>query len=157
MGNESGKCLLVHTDKDRCLYSEHATMVEEFGRLHGLAPRCVYQLSLALDEILTNIAMHGYTDPGRHCIQVFLRREEDSLVVTVEDDARPFNPLEAPLPDVSLPPDQRERAVGGLGILLARRLMDSLCYERRGDRNVLVMKKRIHCQQDGGGPHECLD
>jgi len=53
----------------------------------------------------------------------------------------PFNPLDAPIPDITLPIE--ERRVGGLGIHLVRQFMDTLAYERRGERNYLLMKKSL--------------
>ena len=59
----------------------------------------------------------------------------------VEDDGRPFDPLAVPEPDIEKSID--ERKVGGLGIYLVRTLMDSLEYERRSDKNLLIMKKKM--------------
>jgi anti-sigma regulatory factor (Ser/Thr protein kinase) len=62
------------------------------------------------------------------------------LRVEVADDGCPFNPLEHPSPDVSLPLDQRP--IGGLGIYMMRKSLDQLEYRREQERNVLVMVKR---------------
>lgn len=59
----------------------------------------------------------------------------------VEDNGRPFNPLEAPTPDVNM--SVADRPVGGLGIYLVRRVMDGLEYRRQQGKNVLVMRKTL--------------
>ena len=112
----------------------------EFGRRHGLAPRVVHDLNLALEEILTNIIFYGYTDNREHEIKVRLSVQPGEVQAEVEDDGQPFNPLEAPEPDTTKPLE--ERAVGGLGILLVRKLMDDLEYKRQGDGNLLTIKKK---------------
>ena len=100
-----------------------------------------YQVNLALDEIVSNVIRHGWKDFGAHQLQVSLSCARNELRVEVEDDAPPFNPLEAPAPDITKPLE--ERPIGGLGIHLVRQIMDGLEYRRQDGRNFLVMKKRI--------------
>ena len=120
----------------------------EFGERHGLALKVVHDLNLALEEILANIISHGYTDNREHEIEVRLSAQSGEIKAEVEDDGRPFNPLEAPEPDTTKPLE--ERIVGGLGIHLVRKLMDGLEHERRGDKNLLIMKKKIGGDLDHG-------
>jgi sigma-B regulation protein RsbU (phosphoserine phosphatase) len=114
--------------------------LDEFGAHQRLEPQVVRDLNLALEEILANIISYGYADDREHQIRVRLAVQRGEVEVDVEDDGRPFNPLDAPAPDTAGPVS--ERPVGGLGIHLVRNLMDGLEYERRGDRNRLVMRKR---------------
>jgi phosphoserine phosphatase RsbU/P len=113
----------------------------EFGWQQGLATNVMRDLKLALEEILTNIISYGYTDNREHEIKVRLSVQPGEINAEVEDDGRPFNPLEAQAPDTT----QRleERNIGGLGIHLVRKLMDGLEYRRQGDKNLLIMKKKI--------------
>ena len=62
-------------------------------------------------------------------------------MITFIDTGVAFNPLEAPEPDISLSADMRKD--GGLGIFLARKLVDEMTYERVDGRNILRMKKRF--------------
>src|SRR5215467_2897246 len=112
----------------------------EFGRRHGLAPRVVHDLNLALEEILTNIISYGYTDNREHEIRVSLSAQPGEVRAEVQDDGQPFNPLEVPEPDTTKPLE--ERAIGGLGIHIVRKLMDSLEYKRQGERNFLTIRKK---------------
>jgi anti-sigma regulatory factor (Ser/Thr protein kinase) len=57
------------------------------------------------------------------------------------DDGVPYDPLQAAEPDVTASLD--ERSIGGLGILLVKKMMDTVTYERAGGRNVLRMRKRL--------------
>ncbi len=114
-------------------------IVTEFGALHRLGPKVSHDLHLALEEILTNVISYAYCDDREHDIRVRLSFKPGKVTAEVEDDGRPFSPLEASIPDVSRPLE--ERTVGGLGIHLARNLMDALEYRREKGRNILRMKK----------------
>ena len=76
-------------------------VVAEFAERHHLSSKVLFNLNLALEEILTNVISYGYDDKDEHQITVRLFLEQGQLNVEVEDDGRPFNPLEAPEPDLS--------------------------------------------------------
>jgi len=121
--------------------SRLAEILEEFGRQHGLTQRDLLALDLSLHEHLTNIINYGYDNTKPREIQIRLRLGDRLLHLEVEDDARPFNPLERPPIDTTVPLDQKP--LGGLGIHIIRRSMDQLEYRRDGGRNILTMRKRI--------------
>lgn len=129
----------VH-NKLSALTSANQTLTE-FGRQHRLPDNVLHDLNLVLGEILTNIISYGYTDGGEHEITVRLTVESGEMRVEVEDDGQPFNPLEAPEPDTTKPLE--DRAVGGLGVHLVRKLTDGLEYQRLEGKNLLVMKKHL--------------
>ena len=114
--------------------------LDDFGAREHLSAKIRHDLAVALDEIITNIISYGYTDDREHDIRVRLSFQRHEVTVEVEDEGEAFNPLEAPVPDVTRPLE--ERAVGGLGIHLVRALMDGLEYQRRGNKNVLIMTKK---------------
>lgn len=122
-----------------------SSAVAEFGQRHALPAAVLFDLHLALDEILTNIISYGYDDNREHEIVVRVTLPAGSqprrIELEVRDDGRPFNPLDAAQPDVSAP--VAERPVGGLGIYLVRRVMDDLEYRRQQGKNVLVMRKTL--------------
>jgi serine/threonine-protein kinase RsbW len=116
-------------------------IVRQFGDLHEVPGRTLYAFNLALDEIVTNIVLHGYDDPAGQEVEARLVAREGALTAEVEDSGRAFNPLDAPLPDLSAPLD--ERILGGLGVHLIRSLMDKVEYRREGTKNILTIRKRI--------------
>jgi phosphoserine phosphatase RsbU/P len=122
------------------LASANQTLTE-FGRQQGLSDSVLHDLKLALEEILTNIISYGYTDSEEHEISVRLSVELGEVRVHIEDDGQPYNPLEAPEADTTKPLE--ERAVGGLGVHLVRKLTDGLEYQRHEGKNSLVMKKQL--------------
>ena len=113
----------------------------EFAAGHQLPPSVLYDLNLALEEAVTNIISHGYSDHREHEILVRIRVESGEVIAELKDDARAFNPLTAPEADVTTPLD--EKTAGGLGIHLMRKLMDGIEYQRLEDGNLLIMKKKF--------------
>jgi anti-sigma regulatory factor (Ser/Thr protein kinase) len=118
-----------------------ADRIDRFGAEQRLPGNVVNALNVVLDEAVSNAINHGYDAGVRGEIAVRLRRGADRVEVEVEDDGRPFDPLRAPPPDLSLPLERRP--IGGLGIHLIRNLMDEVSYARQGGRNVLKMAKRL--------------
>jgi sigma-B regulation protein RsbU (phosphoserine phosphatase) len=116
-------------------------IADDFGRRHHIDAEASHHLKVALDEILTNIISYAYADAEEHSIVTRFSLEQGQLTVQVEDDGRPFNPLNAPEPDTKQLLE--ERPIGGLGIYLMRKLMDEVEYRRQNDRNILVMKLKV--------------
>jgi anti-sigma regulatory factor (Ser/Thr protein kinase) len=115
--------------------------VDKLCRRHGVPPEMLYAVKLALDEMLTNVISYGYEDQSEHLIAVRCAIADGEIVAEIEDDARPFNPLEAPSPQVETPLE--EKPIGGLGIHLAKTMMDRLDYRRENGKNILIMRKRF--------------
>ena len=84
---------------------------------------------------------YAYEKPGEGLIQLDASRHKDTLKIVLTDSGKPFDPTASTVPDINLPPE--ERPVGGLGIFLVRKLMDTLEYERKDDKNILTMTKKI--------------
>ena len=101
----------------------------------------MYLVSLAIEELVTNCIKYGYSDTKDHIVHFVLSMEDGALRIEVVDDGDPFNPLEAPPPDLSLPIE--DRPIGGLGIHLLRELADDVSYERRDGTNRLRLTKRM--------------
>jgi serine/threonine-protein kinase RsbW len=115
--------------------------VGQFCRRRAIHPDTEFKIDLALEEVFTNIVRYGYDDNHPHQIVVRLKGGHDSVRISIEDDARPFNPLLAPEVDVDAP--VAERRIGGLGIHLVRNLMDQVGYQRRPIGNRLILIKRL--------------
>lgn len=119
-----------------------AEAVELYGEENGIPAKTLFQVNLALDELLTNTISYGYPEGGEHEILVSnILTGERELRIEIHDDGKVFNPLEAEEPDTSQGID--ERPVGGLGIHLVRQMMDEIEYRREGKQNILVMKKKF--------------
>jgi serine/threonine-protein kinase RsbW len=101
-----------------------------------------FQLNLVLEEVVTNIIFYGYDENQQDQILIEMIKLDDAVKLTVIDGARPFNPLESPLPD-DLGKPLRERKIGGLGILFIRTLLDNISYQRVDGKNILTLSKNI--------------
>ena len=115
--------------------------LDKFGQSAGLSKKCIFEINLALDELFTNIISYGFPDDGEHVIEVSITPQNETLCMCIEDDGVPFNPVEAKKPDLEC--TLEDCKIGGLGIHLIRNLMDSVCYERCGEKNKLTLKKNI--------------
>jgi len=107
------------------------------GTHAGLSADLTYRLTLSLDEIVSNVIRHGYSDTNDHVVEVRLSVHDGVVTSVIEDDGHPYDPRESPEPDLSMPVEQR--GPGGLGIFLVRQMMDSIDYARRDGRNILTV------------------
>lgn len=101
-----------------------------------------FQLNMALEEAVVNVMNYAYAEAQGQPILLETRREGDMLVFNLIDQGAAFNPL-AEAPEADTHSEAEERPVGGLGVLLVRQLMDEVSYERREEKNILCMKKKI--------------
>jgi serine/threonine-protein kinase RsbW len=115
--------------------------IEAFGAEANLSPDVTFRLTLALDEIVSNVIRHAFGDGAEHQIEVRLDVANGVVTATVEDDGVPFDPRDAPAPALDAPLEQRQ--AGGLGMHLVRSTMDEIDYRREGGRNVLTVRKAI--------------
>jgi len=96
-------------------------------------------ITLIIEELYTNTIAHGAFDGREVFIEVTLNINKDELIMTYRDNGIPFNILELPEPDLTVPIERRE--VGGLGVHYVKVLTDLVEYEYTEKNNVLKMKK----------------
>lgn len=118
-------------------------LVAALGNRHDLPVKTIFELTLVLEEVFTNVVKYGYprdADLASSGIDLIMTWKPGEVRVTIEDAGVPFNPLESPKPDVNLPFE--DRGIGGLGVHFVLSLMDEVGYERTQDKNRLTMVKR---------------
>ena len=100
-------------------------------------------LCLCMDEVFSNIINYAYDNGKEHEIEILFDFDDGikKLTITIHDNGKPFNPLEAKTPDLNL--DLLEREIGGLGIFIVTNIMSSVEYERLKNTNRLKMTKII--------------
>lgn len=112
---------------------------ENFCQEYDIPDGARQKVSIVLDELLNNIVSYAYRDKEEHLIEIKFVLTGVRLAITIHDDGVPFNPFELDPPDLSLSLD--ERAVGGLGIFLVRKMMDEYLYSRHIGKNVIRLVK----------------
>jgi sigma-B regulation protein RsbU (phosphoserine phosphatase) len=118
----------------------------EFAEAEGIAAPVRRSVNLVLDELLNNVISYAFADEADHDIGVTFELSGDRLSVTISDDGSPFNPFAGSPPNTGLSIEERE--IGGLGIHLVRSMMDEVSYNRRTDRNVVILVKYMDDQSD---------
>ena len=100
------------------------------------------QLDVAIDELFCNIASYAYgAVEGKATVRFDYDPAARRVILSFIDEGVPFNPLESDEPDVSL--SAEERAIGGLGIFLVKKTMDSIKYRYENGQNILTIEKQI--------------
>jgi serine/threonine-protein kinase RsbW len=99
--------------------------VERRAKMLGVDPSTIYDIDLAVTELVTNSLVHGYPEQ-RGWIEVALLREGENLVVRLRDQASLYDPTQAPPPDLTLPLDKRR--FGGMGLHLTRQVVSRMEY-----------------------------
>lgn len=118
-----------------------AKTVAEFGKRNNLSGEVMYDVRLALEEVVSNIIRYGFEDDYGHQISIQIHLQGEILTLQIKDDGKPFNPLEVKSTNLEKPFDEREE--GGMGVYIVRRLMDELKYKRAEGNNVLLLRKNL--------------
>lgn len=98
------------------------------------------KIMTACEEIIVNVMNYAYSDKEGDLVITF-DDDIDAIKITFVDNGKPFNPLDGPEADLSL--SLEERDIGGLGILLVKKLMDDVHYAYKDNQNVLTIVKKL--------------
>ena len=126
--------------------------VEEVLGREGVPEPVGAALALVLDELLTNTVSYGFPDNGWHEILVGLDVAPGRVLLSVRDDGRAFDPLQAPEPELEAALE--DRPVGGLGIHFVCQVADEVSYERERGWNVLTVTKHFPLETEPGPPSD---
>ena len=103
-------------------------------------PIILNKIDLAIEEIFVNIAHYAYNpEVGEAWISASF--VDNVLTVIFKDKGKEFNPIAKKDPDITLSAEERE--IGGLGIFLTKKFMDSVNYEYKDGQNILTISKKI--------------
>ena len=98
-------------------------------------------LRLALEETVVNVMNYAYPAGEGGSVDVYADSDHRELRFTIVDAGVPFDPTAVVPSDTRL--GAQDRPIGGLGILLTRKLTDAVSYAREQGRNVLTLTKSI--------------
>ena len=94
-------------------------------------------LHIITDEIASNIVRYS----GASGFELDITQDDDELRLVFIDDGSPYDPLSAPSPDITL--GAADRPIGGLGVLMVKKMSDSVSYRRAHNRNFLTITKHL--------------
>ncbi|MBR4808773.1 MAG: SpoIIE family protein phosphatase [Bacteroidales bacterium] len=96
-------------------------------------------MNLALEEAVTNVILYAYPEGTEGKVRIDASAGENALAFTITDYGKAFDPTAREEVDINA--SLEDRPVGGLGIHLVRTIMDSVRYERIGQKNILYLTK----------------
>ena len=102
-----------------------------------LSSKITNRAQIVVDEIYSNIQLYS----GATMAQVFCQIDTERMVLTFKDDGIKFNPLTIQEPDVTLSAEERE--LGGLGLLMVKKMASDLSYVYEDGYNVLTVTIKI--------------
>jgi serine/threonine-protein kinase RsbW len=114
--------------------------LEHFCVAHSVSHDTLMAFNLALEELVTNTMSYGYGLGADGDIRVELAIADGHVEARLIDRARPYDPFQRVDPDVEAPLEERQ--IGGLGVMLVRKLMDHVAYEYTDGQNIVTIRKR---------------
>ena len=114
---------------------------EELGQ-HDCPPKVLYQIQVAIEEIMVNIASYaGLADEDGVEVRCDVVEEPLRVVIQFLDRGVPFDPLATADPDLS--PEAIMEREGGLGIFMVKKMMDDVSYAYEDGKNTLTILKGL--------------
>jgi sigma-B regulation protein RsbU (phosphoserine phosphatase) len=99
-------------------------------------------ICVAIEEVFVNVAHYAYGDgEGDMTLGIGFDAGSREITFRMTDKGTPFDPLKKPDPDITLSAEDRE--IGGLGIFITKKTMDTVTYAYENGENILTMIKKI--------------
>lgn len=135
------KIYVFETSADVDNLPDVMAFIDDLLESNGYPAKAQMNIEVALDEMFVNIANYAYPE-GKGTVRLLADVNPEYAEITIIDSGIPYNPLEKEDPDITL--SAAERPIGGLGIFLTKKLMDSVSYENKEGKNILTIKKYIN-------------
>ena len=142
-----GAPLALQVAVDRQGLRQAAQALRGWLAASGIRGEAAYGAELALEEIGSNLLRHSGPQGPATCLRIEAEQRGAELELRLLDDGPPFDPTGAATPDLELPIP--ERPIGGLGLLLVRRMAAEWSYGRTPQGNQLVCRFNA---ADGAAP-----
>ncbi|MDR1551209.1 MAG: ATP-binding protein [Holosporaceae bacterium] len=111
-------------------------LTRAFCLQHKISDEKCHDITLIVDEIMTNIIKYAYSDKQSHTFSLLMEKNDIHIAICFLDDGTEFDPLAAKTPDISSTCIE-DRPIGGLGIFIVRQLAEDVKYSRVGNLNRL--------------------
>ena len=118
--------------------------IDGFCEEKGISMEISMSLNLAIEEAVVNVMNYAYPEGTVGHVDIEVDADKESITFVISDTGKPFDPTKKEEVDTTLPAE--ERKVGGLGIHLVRRIMDSIKYEYTNNKNILTLRKKLNKQ-----------
>ena len=116
--------------------------IDEFCSAQNLNIEFKNNLLVVADELYSNIVKYGYENQGGDVFtRILFNRDKNEFAITIIDRAPAFNQLE--VNNSPLEGDIDKMRIGGLGILIVKKIMTEYAYDRINGKNILVLRKRF--------------
>ena len=116
--------------------------VDEMLQSYDCPMKIQMGICVAIEEVFVNIAHYAYGGgDGDMTLGIGFDEETRNITFEMADSGVPFDPLKKPDPDITLSAEERE--IGGLGIFITKKTMDSVSYSYEDGKNILTMIKKI--------------
>lgn len=100
-----------------------------------------YAVMLAVEELSSNTVAHAPSTDDDAFIRVRIEIKSGVIYIQYADNAPAFNPLESEDPDRGA--SLEDWKVGGLGLFLLKKMLDSMDYEYKDQTNIISMTKKM--------------
>ena len=122
--------------------SDVLAFVEETLEGYECSMKMQTAICVAIEEVFVNVAHYAYGEgEGDVTLNVAFEEETRNITFQMVDKGVPFDPLKKPDPDITLSAEERE--IGGLGIFITKKTMDTVSYAYENGENILTMIKKI--------------
>ena len=116
--------------------------VEETLEGYGCPMKIQMAVCVAIEEVFVNVASYAYGDgSGNVTLDIGFDKVNRNVTFRLIDQGVPFDPLQKPDPDITLCIEDRQ--IGGLGIFIVKKTMDTVHYAYEDGKNILTMIKKI--------------
>ena len=114
------------------------TAMDEFAEQQDWPPKLAFTARLVVEELAMNVASYGSDDPAKPPgIEITVDSEPNFLRIDIKDTGCPFDPQDAPDPDINA--SIEDRRIGGLGHYFVQEMTDEMVYRREDDKNYITL------------------
>lgn len=135
--------MVIHTRDE---FIKLVSAIDEMADRRSIAPSVVFKITLALDELISNIFDYAFKDTQEPKVDVVVCIERGVFYAKIIDDGMPFDISQIQEPELDKPIDERRKPVGGMGVHLVRKLMDSVTYYRHAGKNYVLICTKLNSE-----------
>jgi len=122
-------------------FSSVSEFIEETLDSFEVPLKVINQMNIAVEEIFTNIAKYGFAGQTNGKATIDITLADNTVTIRTFDNSPMFNPFNKKDPDISL--GVEDRPIGGLGILMVKKLMDAVDYQYENNTNIITLVKKV--------------